>query len=109
MGKGNEPQLYKHSQKFNVTVTKSDAEMGTAQGDASLAGAVYGIYKDEELIDTYTTDKNGQFTTKYYVCGNDWTVRELSPSEGYLLDRTIHKVGAEPELTPWSLTLPQMM
>ena len=84
--------------KFNVTVTKSDAEMGTAQGDASLAGAVYGIYKDEELIDTYTTDKNGQFTTKYYVCGNDWTVREISPSEGYLLDRTIHKVGAEPEL-----------
>ena len=84
--------------KFNVTVTKSDAEMGTAQGDASLAGAVYGIYKGEELIDTYTTDKNGQFTTKYYVCGNDWTVREISPSEGYLLDRTIHKVGAEPEL-----------
>ena len=84
--------------KFNVTVTKSDTEMGTAQGDASLAGAVYGIYKDEELIDIYTTDKNGQFTTKYYVCGNDWTVRELSPSEGYLLDRTIHKVGAEPEL-----------
>ena len=84
--------------KFNVTVTKSDAEMGTAQGDASLAGAVYGIYKGEELIDTYTTDKNGQFTTKYYVCGNDWTVREISPSEGYLLDRTIHKVGAKPEL-----------
>ena len=84
--------------KFNVTVTKSDTEMGTAQGDASLAGAVYGIYKGEELIDTYTTDKNGQFTTKYYVCSNDWTVREISPSEGYLLDRTIHKVGAEPEL-----------
>ena len=84
--------------KFNVTVTKSDAQMGTAQGDASLAGAVYGIYKGEELIDTYTTDKNGQFTTKYYVCGNDWTVREISPSEGYLLDKTIHKVGAEPEL-----------
>ena len=84
--------------KFNVTVTKSDAQMGTAQGDASLAGAVYSIYKGEELIDTYTTDKNGQFTTKYYVCSNDWTVREISPSEGYLLDRTIHKVGAEPEL-----------
>ena len=84
--------------KFNVTVTKSDVEMGTAQGDASLAGAVYGIYKGEELIDTYTTDKSGQFTTKYYVCSNDWTVREISLSEGYLLDRTIHKVGAEPEL-----------
>lgn len=84
--------------KFNVTVTKTDAETGTAQGDASLAGAVYGIYKGEELIDTYTTDGNGQFTTDYYVCGNDWSIREISPSEGYLLDETIHHVGAEPEL-----------
>ena len=84
--------------KFNVTVTKTDVETGTPQGDASLAGAVYGIYKGEELIDTYTTDNNGQFTTEYYVCGDDWTIREISPSEGYLLDPTIHKVGAEPEL-----------
>ena len=84
--------------KFNVTVTKSDVETGTEQGDASLAGAVYVIYKGEELIDTYTTDGNGQFTSKYYICGDDWTVRELTPSEGYLLDPTIHKVGAEPEL-----------
>ena len=84
--------------KFNVTVTKTDVETGTPQGDASLAGAVYGIYKGEELIDTYTTDENGQFTTKYYVCGNDWSIREISPSEGYLLDGTIHHVGAEAEL-----------
>ena len=84
--------------KFNVTVTKTDAETGTPQGDASLAGAVYGIYKGEELIDTYATDENGQFTTDYYVCGDDWSIREISPSEGYLLDETIHHVGAEPEL-----------
>ncbi len=38
--------------KFNVTVTKTDAETVSPQGDASLAGAVYGIYKGEELIDT---------------------------------------------------------
>ena len=43
-----EPVSYTH------LVTKSDAETGTAQGGASLAGAVYGIYKGEELIDTYT-------------------------------------------------------
>lgn len=84
--------------KFYVTVTKSDEETGTAQGDGTLAGAVYGIYKGEELIDTYTTDENGQFTTKYYVCGDDWTIREISPSEGYLIDSTIHKVGAKAEL-----------
>lgn len=84
--------------KFNVTVTKTDVETGNPQGDATLSGAVYGIYKGEELIDTYTTDENGQFTTKYYICGDDWSVREISPSEGYLLDETIHHVGAEPEL-----------
>ena len=81
--------------KWNVTVTKSDYEAGTAQGDASLAGATYGIYKGEQLIDRYTTDANGQFTTKYYVCGDDWSVREISPSEGYLLDESAHHIGAE--------------
>lgn len=84
--------------KFTVTVTKSDAEKGEAQGDASLSGAVYGIYKGDTLVDKYVTDKNGQFTTKEYVCDNDWTIREITPSEGYLLDTAVHKVGAEPEL-----------
>ena len=81
--------------KFNVTVTKSDCEVGTAQGDASLAGAAYGIYKGDQLVDTYYTDENGQFTTGYYVCGDDWTIREISPSEGYLLNSTVYPVGAE--------------
>lgn len=81
--------------KWNVTVTKSDSETGTPQGDASLAGAVYGIYKGEQLIDTYTTDANGQFTTDYYVCGDDWSVREIEPSEGYLLDESAYHIGAE--------------
>ena len=84
--------------KFRVTVTKSDSETGTAQGDASLAGATYGIYKGETLIDSYTTDENSQFTTKYYICDSDWSIREINPSEGYLLDPTVYPVGAEPEL-----------
>ena len=81
--------------KWNVTVTKSDTETGMPQGDATLAGAVYGIYKGDQLVDTYTTDANGQFTTKYYVCGDDWTIREITPSEGYLLDSTVYPIGAE--------------
>jgi len=83
--------------KWRVIVTKSDQDTGAAQGDASLAGAVYGIYKGETLIDTYHTDGNGQFTSSYYVCGDDWSVREITPSEGYLLDEATHHVGAEPE------------
>lgn len=81
--------------KWNVTITKSDSETDAPQGNASLAGATYGIYKGEQLIDSYTTDENGQFTTKYYVCGDDWSVRELTPSEGYLLDESAYHIGAE--------------
>ena len=81
--------------KFTVTVTKSDAETGNPQGDASLAGAKYGIFKGNQLVDEYYTDENGQFVSKEYVCGDDWTVKELAPSKGYLLDPTVHPIGAE--------------
>ena len=83
--------------KWNATVTKSDSATGTPQGDAKLSGAVYGVYKGGQLVDTYVTDGNGQFTTVYYACGDDWTIREITPSEGYLLDDTVYPVGAEPQ------------
>lgn len=81
--------------KWNLTVTKTDAETKSAQGDATLAGAVYGIYNDGKLIDKYTTDKNGSFTTSNYVCGDNWTLKEIEPSEGYLLDEIEYHIGAE--------------
>ena len=81
--------------KWNLTVTKTDAETKTSQGDATLAGAVYGIYNDGNLVDKYTTDKNGSFTTSYYVCGDNWTLKEIEPSEGYLLDESEYYIGAE--------------
>lgn len=81
--------------KWNLTVTKKDAETKTSQGDATLAGAVYGIYNDGNLVDKYTTDKNGSFTTSYYICGDNWTLKEIEPSEGYLLDETEYHIGAE--------------
>lgn len=83
--------------KFRVNVTKQDYEKGHAQGDAKLGGAVYGLYKGDTLIAQYTTDQNGSFTTDYYVCGTDWTIKEISPSEGYLLNDTVYKVGADPK------------
>ena len=82
--------------KFTVELTKQDSKTASAQGNGTLAGAVYGIYRDGELADTYTTDENGYFKTKEYVCGN-YTVQEISPSEGYLLDETVYSVGAEAE------------
>ena len=88
--------FYNILKKFRVTVTKQDYEKGHAQGDAKLGGAVYGLYKGDELIAQYTTDSNGSFTTDYYVCGTDWTIKEISPSEGYLLNDTVYRVGADP-------------
>ena len=82
--------------KFTVEVTKQDSETASEQGNGTLARAVYGLYKDGELVDTYTTDENGYFKTKEYVCGN-YTIQEISPSAGYLLDTTVHSVGTEPE------------
>ena len=81
--------------KWNLTVTKTDAETKSAQGNSTLAGAVYGIYNNGKLVDKYTTDKNGSFTTSYYVCGDNWTLKEIEPSEGYLLDETEYHIGAE--------------
>ena len=84
--------------KFRVHVVKSDADTGNAQGDASLAGATYGIYNNGELVDTYTTGADGSFMTRYYVCGDAWTIREIDPSTGYLLNETVYEVGASPSL-----------
>lgn len=84
--------------KFRVKVVKSDIEKGIAQGDASLAGATYGLFKGDELIAKYITDSNASFTTDYFVCDTDWTLREIDASEGYLVNSTVYKVGADPKL-----------
>ncbi len=96
-GKTSSVSFYNILKKFRVTVTKQDYEKGHAQGDAKLSGAVYGLFKGNNLVAQYTTDQSGSFTTDYFVCGTDWTVREISPSEGYLLNDTVYKVGADPK------------
>ena len=94
--------------KFRVTLTKVDSETGEPQGDAKLSGAVYGLYKGDEFIESYTTDENGQFTTDYYPCGDDWSIREITPSEGYLLDEESYHVGAEAKLYTVELNITEI-
>ena len=95
-GKTSSVSFYNILKKFRVTVTKQDYEKGHAQGDAKLSGAVYGLFKGNDLVAQYTTNQNGSFTTDYYVCGTDWTIKEITPSEGYLLNDTVYRVGADP-------------
>lgn len=84
--------------KWRATLTKSDSETGTAQGDASLENAEYGVFKDGQLVDSYFTGPNGDFTTDWYNCGAGWAIKELEPSEGYKLNPEVYEVGTDPKL-----------
>lgn len=92
--------LKANHKEFRITVTKEDSLTEMAQGDGTLAGAVYGLYHGDTLIETCTTDANGQFTTGYYEAGEGWTIREIAPSPGYLLDMTVYPVPATADQLP---------
>ena len=82
--------------KVKVTAVKLDEETGkVAQGDATLEGAVYGMYSDKactKLMKQYKTDKNGQFETDYVRCGSDYYLKEITPPTGYLKNDTVYTV-----------------
>ncbi len=95
----NEPTVPEYRKEFRINFVKNDTDLGknTAQGDSTLAGAKYGLYKDGDLLKEYTTDKNGKFTTDYYTCDDGFTLKELAAPEGYLLNETVYKIdGTEP-------------
>lgn len=75
----------------SIIVNKQDRETIINQGQAIFEGAVYGLYKDDILIDQIKLDKNGygKFDnlelTNYYI-------KEIEPSTGYLLDDTKYNV-----------------
>ena len=95
-GKTSAVTFHNTLKKFRAELRKTDSAAGTAQGDSTLDGAVYGLYQNGALLDTYTTANGGKFTTRYYPCGSGYTMQEISPSEGYLLDETVYPIGAEP-------------
>lgn len=82
--------------KFTVTVEKTDAEKKKAQGDATLAGAKYGIYDGDKLIDTYTTDENGNeiptvYQPVYETAGLEGATYAIRAAEDIITpDGTIH-------------------
>ena len=92
--------LKANRKEFRISVTKEDGITGSVQGDGTLAGAAYGLYHGDTLIETCTTDANGQFTTGYYEAGDGWSIRELAPSPGYLLDTTVYPVPAAADQLP---------
>ena len=84
----NQPEVPNERKEFRVRLSKQDSEAGPdAQGDASLAGAVFGLFCDDELMEQYTTGSDGTFTTEYHTLGDGthtYKIKELSPPRGYL-------------------------
>ena len=71
------PVLKDKYKKVKLEITKKDAENNstTPQGDATLVGAVYGVYSDAactKLLDSYKTGSDCKFETKYYRCGQTY-------------------------------------
>ena len=54
------------------------------------------MYQGDTLVASYTTDAEGSFISDYFISDSDWTLREISPSEGYLLDESVYTIPAEP-------------
>lgn len=97
-----------------IHIYKVDKETGKAvgQGDAKLEGAVYGLYARDDiahpdgaigiifhagdLVATLTTDEGGNAEVKNLYLGN-YYVKEITPSEGYLLDEEEHDVVCDYE------------
>lgn len=80
-------QAVQNLPQVSVTITKQDAETGAVQGDASLAGGVYGIYRgDGALVQQFpTTDQEGKSEVSGLLPGIDYYVQEISPPDGYQL------------------------
>ena len=93
------PVLKDKYKNVKLTAVKIDEETGkTAQGDATLEGAVYGVYSGAsctKLIKSYTTDKNYQFETDYMRCGKTYYLKEITPPRGYLKNDRIYDIVAD--------------
>lgn len=82
--------------KIRVEVIKEDRDLDGAQGDATLDGAVYGLYtEDDQLVAQYTT-ADGCFITDAVPCKN-YYIQELVASEGYQLDTTKYPIKSSAE------------
>ena len=72
-----------------VSIEKVDFETNIPQGDAVLSGAVYGVYDEyDALLTKITTDNNGYAKSTLLNKLGKFYVKEISSSNGYLLDNT---------------------
>ena len=94
---GVEVEFTNYLKTFRLAGTKKDILTDIAEGDGTLAGAKYVLYKDGQPLETAVTNADGSFEfTKNYVCGNGYTVKEESSSVGYLVNTETSTISVDP-------------
>ena len=79
----------------DIRINKIDSE-NKNRLEATLQGALYGIYNNNKLITTIETNSNGIAYIKDLPLGS-YTVKEISPSLGYLIDSNVYKIDITKE------------
>lgn len=106
-----EKEFYDQRVEALISIKKQDQVSGDIPlGDATLEGAIYGLFAEEQIIapDTHQviyekdslvtkqTIKNGNLKYDKLLLGK-YYVKELEPSDGYTLDTTIYPIDCSYE------------
>ena len=96
-------------QTGKISIKKANAN--PALGDYSLQGAVFEIYSGSTLVDTVTTNAQGEAQSKTLKLGS-YTVKEKTAPHGYVLNPdsftvNLEYAGQDVELAVASVTVPE--
>ena len=78
--------------RIRLAKASADESVTEGDGDYSLVGAVYGVYRGEELVARITTGKDGRGSTDARVPDGTYTVREIEAPAGYVLSDEEYEV-----------------
>ncbi len=79
--------------KIEINKLDSTTQTNKPQGQGTLKGAVYGVYNTSgDLITKLTTDENGYAISDYLPSVGEFIIKEISPSNGYTLDKNEYQV-----------------
>lgn len=85
--------------KIRITKVDSETHTTTAQGEASLVGAVYHVLDiNDNIVSTLTIGSDHTATTDYLPYGK-YTIQEVKSSAGYQLDSTVYSATIDSETT----------
>ena len=89
--------------RLNIRVISGKIKiLKKSKDNIELPGATYGIYKDDLLLDSKTTDQNGEIIFDNLKIGT-YKIKEINPPMGYMLDDDITEITIDERGTSFGL------